>query len=129
MEACRPQRTPSRDLTFGRGAVLSAFESTCDSRGDEGIGSAKRNCCKRTGGVLRICGPGVAQLGGSAYQRAVLAKAVSVRQQRGTLGAALDRELELLHRRADCGDRVCAPPGTRVHGAKTAAQRRGPAGF
>src|SRR5262249_30039777 len=118
MEACRPQRTPSRDLTFGRGAVLSAFESTCDSRGSEGIGSAKRNCCKRTGGVLRICGPRVAQMDGSAEQRAVLAKAVSVRQQRGTPDAALDGKFELLHRSADREDWVYPRPGPRVHESK-----------
>src|SRR5215831_1395701 len=87
-------------------------------------GGAKRNSCKRSRGVLRICRRRSAQMGAPADERAILAQGVSVREQRGAPGAASNGKLELLHRSARGGNRLCAQPGQGIHGSESAAQRR-----
>src|SRR5437588_1516558 len=96
--------------------------------GEQRGGGTKRNRCKWSGGVLRICRRTSARMGGPADERTVLAQAVSLREQRGTLGTAFDGESELLHRSANRGNRVREEPGQGVHGLEPAAQGRSAAG-
>src|SRR5260370_12103198 len=93
----------SRNSRDGCKEVL--FHATSERNGGCGAGS-----------VLRICCRAVAQVGGPAFERKVLAQAVSIRKQRWTPGAARDGKFELLHRSTRRGNGIPARPRPRVHG-------------
>src|SRR5271165_7225161 len=81
--------------------------------------------CNGSKGALREIGKRDSRTGWAAQRRAVLAEALRLRQQLWPPGAASYRQLELLHRSADCGNGLCARSSSGVFGDEPALQDRG----